>query len=121
MRDSNVFWTEGIIDSIEIDGQGTRLRFKLVPSDSFSIEENSVKLALFKKDKMGAEDNDAKLIACGEKKDCHAGLWFRAESIPVPLLLEARIAQQGVRVGVPKKNFKKRPNEEGFEISQLVI
>lgn len=78
-----------------------------------------MKLALFKKEKTGTEDNNAKLVACGE--DCNAGLWFRAKAIPATLMLETKTEHRGIRVGIQQELLKNPCNEEGFEVSQLVI
>lgn len=83
MKDpTKLFWTEGSIDAIALDGLDAPIRFRLVPSAAFTVETDSGKWMLFKEAPPQRENAhstmlEAKLVACQKKQDGKDGIWFQ--------------------------------------------
>lgn len=145
---SDLFWTEGTIEAIELDVKGKRIRFRLIPSAGFLVEGSSLSQVLFTEEEqipiepIPSFSSDAKLVVCNKKQEKKVALWFfvngkRNRSIRglagfgdciAGLLLKAKNSRCNVRVGILKREIPARirekddiPTKDEFELSKLMF
>ena len=109
---STLFWTEGAIDAVALDAADTLVRFRLVPTSTFLVDDESENLMVFVTKE--SEKREAKVVQCCKNRDEKPGAWFSMETRcpktsentlwiredPAGLLIEAKHARDSVRVGI---------------------
>lgn len=137
-----IFWTEGAIDVISLEKP---IRLRLMPSSAFLFSEASKNRILFvasvtqgegenetdkQKETKSFRTSNAKIVDCFKNTGGKECLWFSVDVDSMPqclaeLLLAAKNARCGVRVGVAESEFEKLPakltGKSPFVVSKLMF
>lgn len=142
VEQSPIFWTEGAIDVISLE---IPIRLRLMPTSAFLFSEASKSRILFvasvpqgegeneadtRKETKSFLSSNAKIVHCFKNAAGKECLWFSVDVDSMPqcsaeLLLAAKNARCGVRVGVAESEFEKLPEElsgkSPFVVSKLMF